>query len=54
MPARARFMTEIRHAAQEWKAELGVDDYSISQVTLEQVFLNDDAQAIVDDALHWT
>jgi len=21
---------------------------------LEQVFLNDDAQAIVDDALHWT
>jgi hypothetical protein len=27
-------------AAQDWKAERKVQDYSISQVTLEQVFLN--------------
>jgi hypothetical protein len=29
-----------RPGSQEWKAERKVEDYSINQVTLEQVFLN--------------
>jgi hypothetical protein len=29
-----------RPDSQEWKAERKVEDYSINQVTLEQVFLN--------------